>query len=224
MPSSGRPTTSCSRSRRSAAAPEVEARLRKGPALCLLHDRGDDHFGRAGRRLYADGTGLAGAGGRRKHGRDRRPRAGRNRGGARPPAKARRAPARRSPAKYFPPARSHRGRVQGPGSPVPAPFPMLQAMRPNPSPAIEVSLGASKPPTLADLQRDLGFLPLYSTRDVSRAFADMERNAPCSARTRLGPRRRGAADIDGHDPGCAAGAAVPANADDAGDHAVTFTP
>jgi hypothetical protein len=42
-------------------------------------------------------------------------------------------------------------------------------------PGILVSLSASKPPTIADLQRDLGFLPLYSARDVGRAFADMER-------------------------------------------------
>ena len=42
-------------------------------------------------------------------------------------------------------------------------------------PGILVSLSGSKPPTLVDLQRDLGFLPLYSARDVGRAFANMER-------------------------------------------------
>ena len=44
-----------------------------------------------------------------------------------------------------------------------------------PEPSIVVSLSAGKPPTLADLQRDIGFLPLYSARDVGRAFAGMER-------------------------------------------------
>ena len=220
MPSSGRPTTSCWQSRRRPPALEVEARLRKGPALRLLHDRGDDHFGRAGRRLHADGAGPAGAGRRRKHDRDRRPRAGRHRS-ARRDGRRKRAAAPRSPAKCFPQARSHRGRVQEPGSPVPAPFPMLPArcqIRAA-SRRIPVSLGASKPPTLADLQRDLGFLPLYSTRDVSRAFADMERTRRL-AKTRQARAAAAQQDIDGDDPGSAAGA-VPANADDAGDHAVT---
>jgi curved DNA-binding protein CbpA len=55
------------------------------------------------------------------------------------------------------------------------PVPHVAGNEAKSEPAIEVSLGTSKPPTLTDLQRDLGFLPLYSTRDVSRAFADMER-------------------------------------------------
>ena len=37
------------------------------------------------------------------------------------------------------------------------------------------SFGANRQPTLADLQHDLGFLPLYAARDVGRAFASMER-------------------------------------------------
>lgn len=45
----------------------------------------------------------------------------------------------------------------------------------NRAPGILISLSGSKPPTLVDLQRNLGFLPLYSVRDVGRAFADMER-------------------------------------------------
>ena len=88
--------------------------------------------------------------------------------------------------------------------------------------AIEVSLGASKPPTLPDLQRDLGFLPLYSTRDVSRAFADMERTRRI-AKTRQARAAEAQRTSTAIDPGRAAGAAVPANTDDAGDHAVTFT-
>jgi hypothetical protein len=55
------------------------------------------------------------------------------------------------------------------------PVPHVASNETKSEPAIEVSLGTSKLPTLTDLQRDLGFLPLYSTRDVSRAFADMER-------------------------------------------------
>jgi DnaJ-like protein len=55
------------------------------------------------------------------------------------------------------------------------PVPHVASNEVKSEPAIEVSRGTSKPPTLTDLQRDLGFLPLYSTRDVSRAFADMER-------------------------------------------------
>jgi DnaJ-like protein len=43
------------------------------------------------------------------------------------------------------------------------------------APGFLASLGASKQPTLTDLQRDLGFLPLYSAHDVGRAFAGMER-------------------------------------------------
>jgi hypothetical protein len=50
-------------------------------------------------------------------------------------------------------------------------------------PGLLASLGASRHATLADLPRDLGFLPLYSARDVSRAFAGMER-------TRLRARAR----------------------------------
>ena len=42
-------------------------------------------------------------------------------------------------------------------------------------PGILVSLSGHKPPTLVELQREMGFLPLYSARDVGRAFADMER-------------------------------------------------
>jgi hypothetical protein len=42
-------------------------------------------------------------------------------------------------------------------------------------PGILVSLSGTKPPTLVELQREMGFLPLYSARDVGRAFADMER-------------------------------------------------
>ena len=42
-------------------------------------------------------------------------------------------------------------------------------------PGFLASLDASKRSTPADLQRDLGFLPLYSARDVGRAFASMER-------------------------------------------------
>ncbi|MBR1120258.1 DnaJ domain-containing protein [Bradyrhizobium lablabi] len=43
------------------------------------------------------------------------------------------------------------------------------------APGFLASLGASKRPALTDLQRDLGFLPLYSAHDVGRAFAGMER-------------------------------------------------
>lgn len=50
-------------------------------------------------------------------------------------------------------------------------------------PGLLASLGASRRSALADLPRDLGFLPLYSARDVSRAFAGMER-------TRLRARAR----------------------------------
>lgn len=42
-------------------------------------------------------------------------------------------------------------------------------------PGILISLSGTKLPTLVELQRELGFLPLYSARDVGRAFADMER-------------------------------------------------
>jgi hypothetical protein len=42
-------------------------------------------------------------------------------------------------------------------------------------PGILISLSGTKPPTLVELQREMGFLPLYSARDVGRAFADMER-------------------------------------------------
>jgi hypothetical protein len=55
------------------------------------------------------------------------------------------------------------------------PVPHVAGNEAKSEPAIQVSLGTSKPPTLTDLQRDLGFLPLYSTRDVGRAFANMER-------------------------------------------------
>jgi len=50
-------------------------------------------------------------------------------------------------------------------------------------PGIAVSLSGSPPAATADLPRDLGFLPLYSARDVGRAFADMDRTRKL-ARTR----------------------------------------
>ena len=64
------------------------------------------------------------------------------------------------------------------------PVPHVAGHEAKSDPAVEISLGTSKPPTLPDLQRELGFLPLYSTRDVGRAFAGMERNRRAT-RTKL---------------------------------------
>jgi len=65
-------------------------------------------------------------------------------------------------------------------------------------PGILVSLSGNKLPTLVELQRELGFLPLYSPRDVGRAFADMERTRRV-AKTRQArvaePRRTSTATI-----------------------------